>query len=133
MRTTSFVGNIATVSGFGRASDKATGISSVMRFVSQVVVSNTVCANEYGTSIVTERTICISGVGGKSTCQVNIKFNILDSRILFFLIRVIVVVPFKSLFLVKLSKLGLLVLEHLKVSHFHIKIKLYLIIFIIRL
>lgn len=78
MRTKTFVNYNGTVSGFGRASDLATGISRVMRFVSQVIVSNTVCANEYGKAVVTERTICISGNGGKSSCQVNIRRNILE-------------------------------------------------------
>ena len=72
MRTTTFVNNIATVSGFGRESDAATGISRVMRYVNQIIVSNADCGKYYGTAIVTERNICISGDGGKSSCQVNI-------------------------------------------------------------
>lgn len=73
MRSTSFENYIATVSGFGKDSDEANGISKIMRFVSQPIVSNIMCANDYGTSIVTERNICISGKGGKSSCNVNIK------------------------------------------------------------
>lgn len=133
MRTKSFENDIATVSGFGRDSDLASGISRVMRYVSQVIISNAECAKYYGLVILTQRNICISGDGGKSSCQVNIKHTILLIYILYSLItnliRVTVVVHFNSLFLVKLPKLVLSVLEQLKVSHFLIKFKLYLIIF----
>lgn len=40
-----------------------------MNYARLQVISNTVCANVYGTSVVTSKTICVSTPSGTSTCQ----------------------------------------------------------------
>ncbi|KAK8405221.1 hypothetical protein O3P69_001652 [Scylla paramamosain] len=57
----------ATVTGWGKYSDSATGISDVLREVNITVINNSDCDAVYG--IMTSGNICTSGVGGKGTCS----------------------------------------------------------------
>lgn len=63
-----FIGDQATISGWGRISDSTQGTSSHLRSVTQPVISNAGCQAVFG-SIIVESTICISTVGGRSACN----------------------------------------------------------------
>lgn len=63
-----FVGDQATISGWGRFSDSTQGTSSHLRSVTQPVVTNAACQAVFG-SIIIESTLCISTVGGRSACN----------------------------------------------------------------
>ena len=73
------VGTMATVTGWGKPSDSAGGISDVLREVRDVpVMSNSDCNDVYG--IVGDGVICIDTAGGRGSCNVrtsdNFKFNV---------------------------------------------------------
>ena len=61
------VGETCTVSGWGKDSDSASGISPVLRYVDVPILSNEDC-NIYG--IVWDGMICIDTAGGHGTCSV---------------------------------------------------------------
>jgi chymotrypsin len=63
-----FVGDQATISGWGRTSDSVAGTSPLLRSVTQGVVTNAVCQAVYG-SIILPSTLCISTAGGRSACN----------------------------------------------------------------
>lgn len=63
-----FVGEQATISGWGRTSDAIQGTSPVLRFVTQPVITNAVCAATYG-GVIIPSTICIATSGGRSACN----------------------------------------------------------------
>ncbi|KNC23968.1 Serine proteases 1/2 [Lucilia cuprina] len=63
-----YAGDYAIASGWGRAVDTGSVVSS-LNYARLQVISNTVCAANYGNSIVTDKTICVSTTGGTSTCQ----------------------------------------------------------------
>jgi len=52
----------------------ASGVSPTLNYVDLTVITNTECANIYGT-IVTATKICCSTPGGKSTCNVSFSFR----------------------------------------------------------
>jgi hypothetical protein len=47
------------------------GVSNTPNFVDLEIISNSVCSSYYG-SIISSGTICASGSGGKSTCNVSL-------------------------------------------------------------
>ena len=57
-------------SGWGKPSDSADSISPELRHVTVDTITNLACAVEFPT-IITHNIICISGRGGKSTCNVS--------------------------------------------------------------
>lgn len=63
-----FVGEQATISGWGRTSDTIQGTSPHLRFVTQPVITNAVCAATYG-GVIIPSTICIATTGGRSACS----------------------------------------------------------------
>ncbi|XP_011185193.1 serine protease 1 [Zeugodacus cucurbitae] len=64
-----YVGETAVASGWGRISDSASGVTNDLRYAVVQVVANSVCANTYGSSVVYPSTLCISTAGGISTCN----------------------------------------------------------------
>ena len=62
-----FVGETATVSGFGRFSDGSAATSAVVRWVTMPVITNAACGAVFG--IVTPTNICTSTAGGRSSCN----------------------------------------------------------------
>nr|XP_022909844.1 transmembrane protease serine 9-like [Onthophagus taurus] len=65
--TSDFAGKRARVSGWGKASDSATGISPTLRFVNVVVTTNEFCEYWYK-GYITEKHICTDGGGGYGAC-----------------------------------------------------------------
>ncbi|XP_073843554.1 serine protease 1-like [Musca autumnalis] len=64
-----YAGDYVIASGWGRISDSASGVTSNLQWARMQVITNTVCAATYGTSIVTSSNICVSTTGGVSTCN----------------------------------------------------------------
>jgi len=62
-----FAGLDAPASGWGKPTDSADSISPVLREVTTETITNLVCRFELFT--ITQKNICISGRGGKSTCN----------------------------------------------------------------
>ncbi|XP_046969197.1 collagenase-like isoform X2 [Vanessa cardui] len=64
-----YVGTWATAAGFGRTSDTA-GISTnqAKSHVNLQVITNAVCANTFGSSVIVSSTLCTATTGGQSTC-----------------------------------------------------------------
>jgi secreted trypsin-like serine protease len=61
-------GDLVTVTGWGKPSDSAGGISPVLRMVSDLpVISNSDCNDVYG--IVGDGVVCIDTTGGKGSCN----------------------------------------------------------------
>nr|CAD7575234.1 unnamed protein product [Timema californicum] len=67
--STTYAGVATQVSGWGRNSDSATGVSNNLNFVNLNIITNAVCAQTYGTAVIVGSTICASGAGGRSTCN----------------------------------------------------------------
>lgn len=63
-----FLGELATVSGWGRISDGSTATSTHLRSTTNNVISNALCAATFG-GIVIPSTLCISTAGGRSSCN----------------------------------------------------------------
>ncbi|KAJ8942822.1 hypothetical protein NQ318_022836 [Aromia moschata] len=64
-----FAGSDAVLSGWGRTSEASNVISPTLQRVTLNVITNNVCANTYGTSVIRDSTICTSGVGIVGACQ----------------------------------------------------------------
>ncbi|XP_075159746.1 serine protease 1-like [Haematobia irritans] len=64
-----YAGDYVIASGWGRISDSASGVTNNLQWARMQVITNTVCAATYGTSIVTASNICVSTAGGVSTCN----------------------------------------------------------------
>ncbi|KAH8270134.1 hypothetical protein KR018_004312, partial [Drosophila ironensis] len=64
-----YAGETAIASGWGRTSDSATSVSNSLQYVDLTVITNTVCAATYGTSIVTSSNVCVQTPNGQSTCN----------------------------------------------------------------
>jgi secreted trypsin-like serine protease len=62
-------GATVTASGWGKPSDAAGGISTVLRKVDVPILDNQPCADYYGSLYVTARTICIDASNGSGTCN----------------------------------------------------------------
>nr|CAD7407041.1 unnamed protein product [Timema cristinae] len=67
--STTYAGVASQVSGWGRNSDSATGVSNNLNFVNLNIITNAVCAQTYGTAVIIGSTLCASGAGGRSTCN----------------------------------------------------------------
>ena len=64
-----FSGYMSTVSGWGRFSDTSSSTSNELRFVSNPVLTNDVCAQTFGSSLIQKQQICMSGINGRSSCN----------------------------------------------------------------
>ncbi|KAH8297583.1 hypothetical protein KR054_003599, partial [Drosophila jambulina] len=64
-----YVGEVVTASGWGRTSDSSSGVSNSLMYAQFTVITNTICAQTYGTSIVQSSNICVSTPNGVSTCN----------------------------------------------------------------
>jgi secreted trypsin-like serine protease len=62
-----FVGDVMTVSGWGRESDSSSGIARFLNHVDVPVITNKECNDIYG--IVGAGVVCVSTEGGKGTCN----------------------------------------------------------------
>ena len=73
--TKTYEGEVATVTGWGKPSDNAGGISDVLREVRDVpIMSNSDCNDVYG--IVGDGVICIDTAGGRGSCNVRTLDNV---------------------------------------------------------
>jgi len=72
IRLRSILGDLAgesvRVSGWGTTSDSSSSISQTLNYVDLTVITNTQCANVYG-SIITPTKICTATTGGQSPCS----------------------------------------------------------------
>ncbi|XP_013100300.2 serine protease 1-like [Stomoxys calcitrans] len=64
-----YAGDYAIASGWGRISDSASVVTNNLQWARMQVITNSVCAATYGTSIVVSSNICVSTDGGVSTCN----------------------------------------------------------------
>lgn len=64
-----YAGDTAIASGWGRTSDSSSSVATNLQYVELSVITNSVCANTYGSSIVTSTNICVATTNGKSTCN----------------------------------------------------------------
>ncbi|KAH8372329.1 hypothetical protein KR093_011050, partial [Drosophila rubida] len=64
-----YAGESVIASGWGRTSDSSSSVATNLQFAIMTVITNAVCAQTYGTSIVTESNICVSTPKGVSTCN----------------------------------------------------------------
>jgi secreted trypsin-like serine protease len=65
---TAWAHEAAVASGWGKPSDSANSISPELRRVDVETITNLMCALEFPT-VVNKNIVCISGAGGKSTCN----------------------------------------------------------------
>ncbi|XP_061401173.1 serine protease 1-like [Musca vetustissima] len=65
----SYVGDYAIASGWGRISDSATDVTNNLQWARMQIHPNTVCAKTYGSLVVTGSNICVATTGGISTCN----------------------------------------------------------------
>ncbi|XP_069688317.1 transmembrane protease serine 9-like [Periplaneta americana] len=63
----SFAGESVRVSGWGKNSDSASGITAQLQYVDLTVITNQECNSVYG--IITSGMLCVSTPGGRSTCS----------------------------------------------------------------
>ncbi|XP_013117006.2 serine protease 1 [Stomoxys calcitrans] len=63
-----YAGNYAIASGWGRTSDTGS-VATYLNYARLQVITNSVCAYTYGSTVITGNTICVSTPSGKSTCQ----------------------------------------------------------------
>ncbi|XP_013114265.1 serine protease 1-like [Stomoxys calcitrans] len=63
-----YAGETGIASGWGRISDSATGVTTNLQYARMPIITNTVCASTYGSTI-TSTNICVSTSGGISTCN----------------------------------------------------------------
>lgn len=64
-----YAGQTAIASGFGKTSDSATSVANHLNFMVSTVITNSVCAGTYGSLIITNGVICIETVKSISTCN----------------------------------------------------------------
>jgi secreted trypsin-like serine protease len=62
-------GKVGTVCGFGRVNDTHSQPSKLLRYITQDIVANSVCAKIFGSANVKSTNLCLSGSGGRSTCS----------------------------------------------------------------
>lgn len=67
-RSDLFVGDLATISGWGRTSDGSSATSAFLRAAQNNIVTNALCAQTFG-SIIVESTICKSTAGIQGGCN----------------------------------------------------------------
>ncbi|XP_076042129.1 brachyurin-like [Oratosquilla oratoria] len=61
-------GETVTATGWGKNSDSAWGTTNILRKVDVPVISNSECAETFGT-IITDKLLCTSGAEGMGTCE----------------------------------------------------------------
>nr|AGM32844.1 trypsin-like serine protease [Coptotermes formosanus] len=61
-------GEVARVSGWGKTSEDSSGISPTLQYVDLTVITNTECADVFG-SFITPSKLCTATTGGQSTCS----------------------------------------------------------------
>jgi len=64
----SFAGQTAIASGWGKTSDAASSTTSNLQYAELQVITNAVCQQTFG-SIITSGVICVASTNKKSTCQ----------------------------------------------------------------
>jgi len=64
----SYAGQTAVISGWGRTSDTSS-VSTDLNYAYVPIIANSECSAVYGTAVVTNNVICISTPKGVSTCQ----------------------------------------------------------------
>ncbi|XP_037721352.1 serine protease 1-like [Drosophila subpulchrella] len=64
-----YVGQTAVASGWGRISDEATTVTSHLQYTDLTVIENSVCQKSFNSLIVTSKVICVATPKGTSTCQ----------------------------------------------------------------
>ncbi|EDW39494.1 GL13080, partial [Drosophila persimilis] len=64
-----YAGDTAIASGWGKDSDAATSVTNTLQYSDFTVVTNAVCANTYGSLIITGSVICIATPNKISTCN----------------------------------------------------------------
>ncbi|KAH8302586.1 hypothetical protein KR044_008463, partial [Drosophila immigrans] len=64
-----YAGESVIASGWGRTSDSSSSVATNLQWARMTVITNTVCAATYGTSIVTASNVCVSTPNGVSTCN----------------------------------------------------------------
>ncbi|XP_058837321.1 brachyurin-like [Topomyia yanbarensis] len=66
-----FAGLTGTVSGFGRTSDASQATSAVVMFTTNPILTNAVCLSNWGgnANLIQAQNICLSGAGGRSSCN----------------------------------------------------------------
>ncbi|KAH8270125.1 hypothetical protein KR018_004311, partial [Drosophila ironensis] len=64
-----YAGQKAIASGWGKTSDSSTTVSTNLNFLESVVVTNAVCSNTYGSLIITGSVLCIATPDSISTCN----------------------------------------------------------------
>ncbi|KAH8313033.1 hypothetical protein KR067_010507, partial [Drosophila pandora] len=64
-----YAGQTAIASGFGKVSDSATSVSNHLNFMESTVITNSACAGTYGSLIITSGVICIGTAKSISTCN----------------------------------------------------------------
>lgn len=67
-RSDSFVGDLATISGWGRTSDSSGATSAFLRSAQNNIISNIVCEQTFG-SIIVDSTICKATIGVQGGCN----------------------------------------------------------------
>ncbi|KMY97837.1 serine protease 1 [Drosophila simulans] len=64
-----YVGQTAVASGWGRISDCETGVAKDLQYTKLTVIENSVCQKAFNSLIVTSKVICVATPKGTSTCQ----------------------------------------------------------------
>ncbi|XP_043064510.1 serine protease 1-like [Drosophila ficusphila] len=65
----SYAGQTAIASGWGRTSDSVSASASTLQYAQLKVITNAVCQQTYGSSVVTSGVICVASTNKVSTCQ----------------------------------------------------------------
>ncbi|EDW50643.1 GM14738 [Drosophila sechellia] len=64
-----YVGQTAVTSGWGRISDCETGVAKDLQYTKLTVIENSVCQKAFNSLIVTSKVNCVATPKGTSTCQ----------------------------------------------------------------
>ncbi|KAH8364127.1 hypothetical protein KR084_002809, partial [Drosophila pseudotakahashii] len=64
-----YAGDSAIASGWGRDSDSSSSVSNILNYVTLTVITNSACASTYGSAVVTSSTLCVATPNGQSTCN----------------------------------------------------------------
>lgn len=63
-----FAGSAAETAGWGQTSDSVPGVSSVLRYVENNIITNLLCNISF-LGLIQSTHICLSGSDGRSTCS----------------------------------------------------------------
>ncbi|XP_065365035.1 collagenase-like [Calliphora vicina] len=63
-----YVDEYAIASGWGKEHDNS-GVATTLNYAYLLVVDNDVCAQYYGNSLVTDKTVCVATTNGATTCH----------------------------------------------------------------